>query len=124
MATYVAALVLEQRVDEAMDLLPGEGGDLADPGYRELMGMRGILQLLSDDLDSAVRNFRIRLRPNLDDHQRGQSPIELLTATSPDGIEPNKLIILAFLAESEYRRGNWAISAGVSALADSLVEAS
>ncbi|HET9649810.1 MAG TPA: AAA family ATPase [Microlunatus sp.] len=122
MATHVAALIVEQRVDEAMELLPGEGGDLSDPGYRELSGMRGILQLLSDDPASAVRNFRIRLRPNLDDHQRGQSPIELLTATSPDGIEPNKLIILAFLAEAEYRRGNWDIAASVSAQAVALVD--
>ena len=121
LATQISAMVGEQRLDEAMALLPTDG-DLADPGYRELVGMRGILQLLNDDLSSAVVNFRIRLRPNRDDHHRGQSAIELLTATGPDGIEPNKLIILAFLAEAEYRRGNWDIAASVAAQAVALVE--
>jgi hypothetical protein len=32
-------------------------------------------------------NLRVRLRPNLADCRRGQSPIELRTGTGPDGIE-------------------------------------
>ncbi len=120
-ATLVGAMSLEGRGAEALNLLP-TSGDLNDPGYRELVGMRGILQHLGGDPQAAATNLRIRLRPNLDDHTRGRSPIERLTATGPDGIEPNKMIILAFLAQAEFRGGNWDVAAAVAEQALGLVE--
>ena len=121
LATLVGAMLLEGRTDEAMALLPTEG-DLNDAGYRELVGMRGLGQLVSDDPTSAAANLRIRLRPNLVDHRRGQSPIELLTATGPDGIEPNKLVILLLLADAEFRRGSWDVAAAIAEQALGLIE--
>ena len=105
--------MLEVNPERALTLLPTEG-DLNDAGYRELVGMRGIVQLMTDDAAGAAANLRIRLRPNLVDHTRGQSPIELLTATGADGIEPNKMVILLFLAEAEYRRGLWDVAAAIA----------
>ena len=91
---------MEGQADEALTLLPTDG-DLNDAGYRELVGMRGMTQLLRDEPSAATEHLRIRLRPNLVDHRQGQSPVEVLTATGPDGIEPNKLVILVLLAEAE-----------------------
>jgi hypothetical protein len=97
-STLVGALQLEGRSDEAFALLPSDG-DVSDAGCRELVGMRGILQYMAGDLTGAAENLRIRLRPNRMDHTRGTARIELLAATRPDGIEPNKMIILAVLAK-------------------------
>ena len=93
LATLVGAMLMEGRADEALTLLPTDG-DLNDAGYRELVGMRGMTQLLRDEPTTAAEHLRVRLRPNLVDHRHGESPVELLTATGPDGIEPNKLVIL------------------------------
>ncbi len=121
LATLVAAMLLEGQVEETFALLPTTG-DLDDAGYRELVGMRGLAQVLTDAPTAAAANLRVRLRPNLDDHGRGQSPIELLTATGPDGIEPNKMIILLFLAEVEFRRGRWDVAVAIADQALALIE--
>jgi hypothetical protein len=121
LATLVGGMVLEGHPERALTWLPTEG-DLNDAGYRELVGMRGIVQLMTDDTAGAAANLRIRLRPNLVDHTRGQSPIELLTATGADGIEPNKMVILLFLAEAEYRRGSWDVAAAIADQALVLIE--
>jgi DNA-binding CsgD family transcriptional regulator len=120
LATWAAAMAAEGRSDEAMKQLPIDG-DLEDIGYRELVGVRGILHLLTDDPSSAVDCFHIRLRT--DTHPSpSRSPLEMLSATGPEGIEPNKLIIMGLLAEAEYRRGNWDVAATVSEQAVALVE--
>ncbi|HEY5786852.1 MAG TPA: AAA family ATPase [Microlunatus sp.] len=121
LATLVGAMLMEGRADEALTLLPIDG-DLNDAGYRELVGMRGMTQLLRDEPASAAEHLRIRLRPNLVDHRHGESPVELLTATGPDGIEPNKLVILVFLAEAEFRRGRWDVASAIAEQAIGLIE--
>ncbi|GAA3639392.1 helix-turn-helix transcriptional regulator [Microlunatus ginsengisoli] len=113
LATLVGAMALEGRAPEAMRLLPTDG-DLADAGYRELVGMRGILELLGDEPAGAADRLRIRLRPNLADHRREKAPAEVLSATGPDGIEPNKMMVLLFLADAEFRRGRWDVSAAIA----------
>ena len=121
LATLVGAMLMEGRADEALTLLPTDG-DLNDAGYRELVGMRGMTQLFRDEPTSAAEHLRVRLRPNLVDHRHGESPVELLTATGPDGIEPNKLVILVFLAEAEFRRGRWDIASAIAEQAIGLIE--
>ena len=121
LATLVGAMLMEGRADEALTLLPTDG-DLNDAGYRELVGMRGMTQLLRDEPTSAAEHLRVRLRPNLVDHRHGESPVELLTATGPDGIEPNKLVILVFLAEAEFRRGRWDVASAIAEQAIGLIE--
>jgi DNA-binding CsgD family transcriptional regulator len=97
-------------------------GDNDDPGHRELLGVRGILHLWTDDLSTAVENLRVRLRPSVLRGSCTPTPVEVLTASGPDGIEPNKLIILGFLAEAEYRRGHWDVAAALADHALALVE--
>ncbi|HEY5980450.1 MAG TPA: AAA family ATPase [Microlunatus sp.] len=121
LATLVGALLMDGCADEALTLLPVDG-DLNDAGYRELVGMRGFTQLLRDEPTAATEHLRVRLRPNLVDHRHGQSPIELLTATGPDGIEPNKLVILVLLAEAEFRRGRWDVASAIADQALGLIE--
>jgi ATP/maltotriose-dependent transcriptional regulator MalT len=121
LATLVGGMILDGEVPAALELLPTDG-DLDDAGYRELVGMRGLLQVLSDDPVAAAANLRIRLRPNLADHHRGQSPIELLTATGPDGIEPNKMVVLLFLADAEFRQGHWDVAAAIADQTLGLIE--
>lgn len=113
LATLVGAMALEGRAAEALELLPTDG-DLDDAGYRELVGMRGILEMLCDDPATAAGRLRIRLRPNLSDHKQAQTPFERLTATGPDGIEPNKMMVLLFLADAEFRNGNWDVAAAIA----------
>jgi ATP/maltotriose-dependent transcriptional regulator MalT len=120
LATLVGALLMEGQADEALTLLPTDG-DLNDAGYRELVGMRGMTQLLRDEPTLAAEHLRVRLRPNLVDHRHGQSPVELLTATGPDGIEPNKLVILVLLAEAEFRRGRWDVASAIAEQAVGLI---
>ena len=121
LATLVGALLMEGQADEALTLLPVDG-DLNDAGYRELVGMRGMTQLLRDEPTTAAEHLRVRLRPNLVDHRHGESPVELLTATGPDGIEPNKLVILVLLAEAEFRRGRWDVASAIAEQAVGLIE--
>ena len=120
LATLVGAMLMDGRADEALTVLPTDG-DLNDAGYRELVGMRGFTQLLRDEPSAATEHLRIRLRPNLVDHRQGQSPVELLTATGPDGIEPNKLVILVLLAEAEFRRGCWDVASAIAEQALGLI---
>ena len=121
LATLVGAMLMEGRADEALTLLPIDG-DLNDAGYRELVGMRGMTQLFRDEPTSATEHLRIRLRPNLVDHRHGESSVELLTAAGPDGIEPNKLVILVLLAEAEFRRGRWDVASAIAEQALGLIE--
>ncbi len=120
LATLVGALLMEGQADEALTLLPTDG-DPNDAGYRELVGMRGMTQLLRDEPTLAAEHLRVRLRPNLVDHRHGESPVELLTATGPDGIEPNKLVILVLLAEAEFRRGCWDVASAIAEQALGLI---
>ena len=120
LATLVGALLMEGQADEALTLLPTDG-DPNDAGYRELVGMRGMTQLLRDEPTLAAEHLRVRLRPNLIDHRHGESPVELLTATGPDGIEPNKLVILVLLAEAEFRRGCWDVASAIAEQAVGLI---
>ena len=121
LATLVGAMLMDGSADEALTLLPTDG-DLNDAGYRELVGMRGFTQLLRDEPSAAAEHLRVRLRPNLVDHRHGESPVELLTATGPDGIEPNKLVILVLLAETEFRRGRWDVASAIAEQALGLIE--
>jgi DNA-binding CsgD family transcriptional regulator/predicted negative regulator of RcsB-dependent stress response len=120
LATLVGAMLMDGCADEALTLLPSDG-DLNDAGYRELVGMRGFTQLLRDEPAAATEHLRIRLRPNLADHRLGESPVELLTATGPDGLEPNKLVILVLLAEAEFRRGCWDVASAIAEQALGLI---
>ncbi len=120
LATLVGAMLMDGCADEALTLLPSDG-DLNDAGYRELVGMRGFTQLLRDEPAAATEHLRIRLRPNLVDHRLGESPVELLTATGPDGIEPNKLVIMVLLAEAEFRRGCWDVASAIAEQALGLI---
>ena len=121
LATLVGAMLMDGRADEALTLLPTDG-DLNDAGYRELVGMRGFTQVLRDEPTAAAEHLRVRLQPNLVDHGHGESPVELLTATGPDGIEPNKLVILILLAETEFRRGRWDVASAIAEQALGLIE--
>ena len=44
-----------------------------------------------------------------------------MTATGPDGIEPNKLVILVLLAEAEFRRGCWDVASAIAEQALGLI---
>ncbi len=57
LATLVGALLMEGQADEALTLLPTDG-DPNDAGYRELVGMRGMTQLLRDEPTLAAEHLQ------------------------------------------------------------------
>ena len=107
-ATGAVGLALTGRAEAGFSLLPNTSLDPADiePDRVAELWARGTLRLWTDDLDGAHSDL-LASRP---------------LAGQRHGFEPYRLVALGFLAETEYRRGDWDASSALAEQAVSLVE--
>jgi ATP/maltotriose-dependent transcriptional regulator MalT len=106
--TGAVALALVGRLPEGLALLPGSGPAHSDPVHPDELRARGMLRLWSDDLAGAVADLRASLP----------------TPGAGPGCahEPTQLVALGYLAEAEFRSGNWDAAVELAAQTAELVE--
>jgi DNA-binding CsgD family transcriptional regulator/predicted negative regulator of RcsB-dependent stress response len=107
-ATGAVALALVGRLPEGLALLHDSAPGCTDPAHREELRARGMLRMWSDDLAGALADLRASLTTAV--------------AGSGYGREPTQLVALGYLAEAEYRVGNWDAAAELAAQTAELVE--
>lgn len=90
-AAIAAALV--GRLDDGLAVLPADDSRAERSKYQPLWGARGMLRLWGDDATGAVRDLR--------------SAAPVTTALSAASGGPYGLVFHLYLAEAEYRCGNW-----------------
>jgi ATP/maltotriose-dependent transcriptional regulator MalT len=106
--TGATGLAMVGRIEDGMRLLGDLSPGPVDAGYFRQLAARGMLLLWDDDLAGARADLRASLPGP------GHGPGE--------GTEPFRLVAMGYLAETEYRCGDWDIAWALAQQAVSLVE--